>query len=352
MEVYSIVTFFKYLVVFRRFAMNIKTACKLGYDKVYFTFDCVGDTLLLISALRYLYEATKKKILIATNYKELTQNCEYIDVLDGFSEDTLTKANYQMLLNHGIAPIFISATNFVHSGNSYRPIWGARHILVNVCEKVGISGKIELAPKIFLSNEEKKRGRFFEKSQIAIVSSGNQPYKAIPFDLAQSVIHKLFGKYNFVQIGSMSDPPLDGAIDKREEGGIRGAASILYNSDLFIGGIGGLMHVARAADCRSIIAFSAAEPTYLENYVCNVNVFAPDPKCNLCGINERFPYLINCQNNYSCIKGIDVNEIVSAVSVQMSKLNHPLEVEVVSITANSAKGLEDYIKRFGKIPEV
>ena len=59
-----------------------------------------------------------------------------------------------------------------------------------------------------------------------------------------------------------------------------------------------------------------------------------------------------CQNNYSCIKGIDVNEIVSAVSVQMSKLNHPLEVEVVSITANSAKGLEDYIKRFGKIPEV
>lgn len=46
----------------------------MGYKKVYFTFDCVGDTILLISALRYLYYSTNEKLLVAAHYKELVEN--------------------------------------------------------------------------------------------------------------------------------------------------------------------------------------------------------------------------------------------------------------------------------------
>lgn len=332
--------------------MNIKTACETGYDKVYFTFDCVGDTILLISALRYLFELTKKKLLIATYYKELAENCEYVDVLDDFCEDMLSIANYQKLLNYGLTPIFISSTDFVYDNQVYRPVWGKHHILANVCCKLGISGDIEVVPRVFLSENEKQVGRFFNDSQIAIVSSGNQPYKAIPFSLAQLIVYKLKDRYNFVQIGSPSDPILDGALDMRGKGGLRGTASILYNSDLFVGGIGGLMHMARAVDCRAVITFSSAEPTYLENYSCNINVFAPDPKCNLCGINKCFPYLINCQFEYSCIKGIDINEVESAINAQIDKLRKPLEMDIIKVTADASQGIEDYIKRFGKMKEV
>lgn len=332
--------------------MNINAAKKMGYTKVYFTFDCVGDTILLISALRYLYDSTKEKILVATYYKELVENCEYVDVLDDFCEDMLSNSSYQMLLSKGLSPIFISATNFAYDGRHYRPIWGDHHILANICSKLGVLGMIDIAPNLFLSTAERERGRFFTDSQIAIVSSGNQPYKAIPFDVAQSIVYALKDHYNFVQIGSLSDPPLEGALDKRAFGGLRGTASILYNSDLFVGGIGGLMHMARAVNCRAVITFSAAEPVHLENYNCNINVFAPDPKCNLCGINESFPYLINCQQDYSCIKGIVISEVESAIHAQMNKLDTTLEIETASIEPNPVQGVEDYIKRFGKIKEV
>ena len=67
--------------------MNINKAKELGYDKVYFTFDCIGDTILLMSGLKYIYEKEKKRILVGTYYKELLDNCDYIEILDDLGED-------------------------------------------------------------------------------------------------------------------------------------------------------------------------------------------------------------------------------------------------------------------------
>lgn len=329
--------------------MDIKTAKLLGHRKVYFTFDCIGDTILLMSALKYLHKQDKRKVLIGTSCKELVENCDYIEVLDDFCEDSFCVETHDNLLRNGIVPVFISATDFVEQDGAFRPIWGKHHILANVCGKLGIDMQVAIVPKMFLSNEEKKHGRFFDLSQIAIVSAGNQQYKAIPFEVAQSVVNSLKGNYNFVQIGSLLDPPLEGVLDKRSHNGIRAVASILYHSDVFIGGIGGLMHMARAVDCRSVIAFSAAEPLYLVNYACNINVFAPDPKCSLCGDNKCFPYLTTCTNRYSCIRGIRPSDIEKAVEIQISKRKTLLESELIHVNPNPVSGVEDYIKRFGKI---
>ena len=156
--------------------MNIKAAKAKGYSKIYFTFDCIGDTILLITALRYLYLQTKKKILIATLYKELTENCEHLDVLDGFCEEKIDYYCYKNLVDNGITPIFITATDFININGTYQPIWGKELMLLSVCSKVGVNSFINIAPIIFLSEKEKKDGRLFAESQIAIVSSGNQKY--------------------------------------------------------------------------------------------------------------------------------------------------------------------------------
>ena len=331
--------------------MNIETAKLAGYKKIYFTFDCIGDTILLMSALKYLFQQSKQKILVGTNYKELVKNCEYLEVLDDFCEDNFCSANYNKLLTNDITPIFISSTDFVQENGMFRPVWGKNHILANVCSKLGINAQIEILPNLFLSAKEKEYGRFFESSQIAIVSGGNQQYKSIPFDVAQSVVNNLKYRYNFVQVGSISDPPLEGVLDKRTHGEVRDVASILYNSDVFIGGIGGLMHMARAVGCRAVIAFSVAEPLCLENYVCNINIFAPDPKCSLCGENKSFPFLTKCRNQYSCISGIRSADIENAIEIQMNRKNTPLETEVFYVKANAVSGVEDYLKRFNKIKE-
>lgn len=324
-------------------------AKRLGYSKVYFTFDCVGDTILLMSALWYLSQQKSQKLLVGTLYKELLKNCDYLEVLDDFCEDNLCFSNYKKLLNNGMTPIFISSTDFVWENGVYRPIWGKYHILANICSKLGIDSQIDITTRMFLDAKEKESGRFFESDQIAIVSAGNQLYKEIPFDVAQTVVNHLKHSFNFVQVGSLSDPPLSGVLDKRSWGGLRGTASILYNSDVFIGGIGGLMHMARAVGCRSVITYSVAEPIHLGNYACNINIFASTPRCNMCGDNRCFPYLTRCPNMYSCIRGIKSSDVEKAVTVQMSKKNVPLEVEKLHVTPTPAVGIDDYLKRFGKL---
>ena len=70
--------------------MTLEEACSIGYSTVYFTFDCIGDTILLMSALKYLVTYDVPKVLVGTAYREIFQNCDYIDILDEFYEDCLS----------------------------------------------------------------------------------------------------------------------------------------------------------------------------------------------------------------------------------------------------------------------
>lgn len=332
--------------------MTLEEACSVGYHTVYFTFDCIGDTILLMSALKYLIKHDIPKVLVGTAYREIFQNCDYVDILDDFCEDCLSASLYKKVVNAGINPIFISSTDFIKNNNSFYPIWGKHHILHDICSKLGISRTIPITPFFYLSNVERNMGRFWQENQIAIMSGGNQKYKEMSNHLAQQIIECLKSQYHFVQIGSPNDQKLQNAMDCRGWNGIRGAAMILNQSDLFIGGIGGLMHLARAVNCRSVIAYSSAEPLTLANYSCNINVFAPDPKCSSCGNRECFPYSIKCDNNYSCISGIKLIDMIEAIQLQLSNKSLPLEVEYENIQPDEILGMEAYLKRFGSIKEI
>lgn len=331
--------------------LSLQQAKNLGYKKVLFSFDCVGDTLLLMSALEYLHLQSGQKILIGTRYKELVENCAYLDVLENFCEDNFNKDSYAQLLEYGIEPIFITATKFITVDGKNRPAWGDNHMLVNVCNKLGITSPIQIKTKIFLTPEEMSYGRFFEKNQIAITGAGWQKYKTIPFITLQKVVNTLNKKYNFVQIGHISDPLLDGVLDKRSSGLLRETASILYNSDVLLSGIGGMMHLARAVDCRAVIGFSYAEPLHLENYACNINVFTKSSSCKKCGLNEAFPYLVQCKDDFSCIKDIAYVDLCNAIEEQLNKKTKILETDVVMPNPTPANGIDDYLKRFGRIPD-
>lgn len=331
--------------------LSLEEAKKRGYEKVYFSFDCIGDTLLLMSALEYLYLSDKKKILIGTHYKELIENCKYLDVLDGFCEDTFNKGSYAKLQEYGIEPVFITGTKFVTENNKTRPAWGDNHILVNVCNKLGVTLPIQVKTKMFLTADETSYGRFFKDNQIAIIGAGWQKYKTIPFATLQKIVTVLGKKYNFVQIGHISDPLLEGVLDMRAEGELRKTASILYNSDVLLCGIGGMMHMARAVNCRSVVGFSYAEPLHLEDYACNINVFPPEPACKKCGKNLEFPYFVKCKDNFSCIRDICYTDLCNAIEEQLNKKGSPLETATVMPKPIGVTGIEDYLKRFERIPE-
>ena len=106
------------------------------------------------------------------------------------------------------------------------------------------------------------------------------------------------------------------------------------------------MHLARAVDCRAVIGF-----LHLENYACNINVFTKSSSCKKCGLNEAFPYLVQCKDDFSCIKDIDYVDLCNAIEEQLNKKTKTLETDVVMPNPTPANGIDDYLKRFGRIPD-
>ena len=205
------------------------------------------------------------------------------------------------------------------------------HLIARVAALCGINGKIDLKPMIFLTDEEKKYGRFApeNKKQVAIMANAHENVKFWPY--FQEVMDALKDEYYFVQIGAPNDKKLNG-VSKSLEGQLtlRQTASVLYNSDLFVGEIGGLMHMARAVDCPAVIAYSSIEPDYFVNYIANTNVH---PKKPCTEFKKGIRTSCNpCLNRYICIRSVASKDVIQAIRDKLkSPKPNPLPVETVEV---------------------
>ena len=328
-------------------SIDLQEAKNRGYKEFYFTYKSIGDSAALLYAASINYEKTGKKLLIGTNLPEIYENAPCVDLLDGFNFETIknNKELANVLKANGIKPLFISSLTFFQDSSckpeQKRRQWANTHFFARHCERAGLSGNVKIEPKIFLTDKEKKFGRFFKKTQIAVMSNGIEKYKTFPIEKMQEVIDKLKDRYDFIQVGAKDDVKLKNVKDARGKFSIRQLAGVLHNSDLFVGNIGGLMHLARAVGTRSVIAYSKAEPLNLASYPCNINVLAKN-SCDICGKREKDPREFQCYDNYSCIKNISVEDMLKAVEKQMSPLapRLPLETESINLTADKVQGLE------------
>ena len=130
------------------------------------------------------------------------------------------------------------------------------HIIAELCRRAGIQGNITIRPYLSLRPDE--RHTDYSDRRIAIQSTAisatfpmlNKEWLPERF---QKVVKALCRDFEFVQLGAVTDPPLEGAIDMRGKTTIREAAAILASYRLFVGLEGFVMHVARAVGCRSVI---------------------------------------------------------------------------------------------------
>src|SRR5207245_158600 len=136
---------------------------------------------------------------------------------------------------------------------------------------------VALTPRIYLDDAERAWGRFGDR-QIAIQSSGGKAARPITTkewfpERFQEAVDVLSRDATVVQIGSTLDPPLRGAVDLRGKTTIRQAAAVLHNSASFVGLVGFLMHLAKAAGTRSVIVYGGREQPSQSGYSENVNVY-------------------------------------------------------------------------------
>lgn len=314
-------------------SVSISRAVSRGYSDIFITYPALGDQVLLLYAAQIRHQATGQKTLVGTTAPELfDQASSFCDVLEGVSALTIGTA-FTEIASAGLRvfPLTYYVTGKTAEGK-LQAGFPQEHLLTRMCGGMGINGRISIDPDFPLTDEEKQFGRFFIDSQIAVMSEGKEQRKTWGAENMQAVIDALRHRYNFVQIGAPSDAPLRGALDKRGAFPLRSAAATLYNSDLFIGGIGALMHMARGVGCPAVITYSLSEPLVADSYPCNANILAKSG-CSRCQTDLISPAreALDCADNFSCIRAISVDDVVAAVENTLTRTSG---INATAMTAN------------------
>lgn len=204
-----------------------------------------------------------------------------------------------------------------------------QHLISIMCQKAGITGTIDLRPYMTVADAEAARGKIAPR-QIAIQSAGldaahSMHNKNWYLDGYQGVVNALKDRYDFVQLGSRSDPPLEGAVDLRGKTSLRETAAVLSQSLAFVGQVGMLMHMARAVDCRAVVVYGGRELPSQSGYPCNENLYSP-VSCSPCWRLNSCPY------DRMCLRMIGVDQVVDALEAQVGRYGTPLECATDTIT--------------------
>lgn len=178
----------------------------------------------------------------------------------------------------------------------------ARPILAEMCALAGLHGDVTLRPYLHLTAAELAVERHLPR-QIVLHSSGLGA--AIPYDTKEwgvdrfaAVAASLSAHAGVVQLGSLRDPPLPGALDLRGRTTLREAAAILSVADLFIGLEGFLVHLARAVDCPAVVIMGGRAPATIFGYSANTNL-AAFPACGPCALRTGCPHALQCMDEIS-----------------------------------------------------
>lgn len=260
-----------------------------------------GDDLLCTAVLRELRRRDRKVCMIS-NFSELfdgTNDASHIVPNDGdyelFARDW--RRDYRAL-------------EYAHYDGDDRSEVPQRHIIAELCARAGITGTVTVRPHLILTDAEKSSAAW-AKGRIVIQSSGlaarypmlNKQWYPERF---QVVVDALRPNFDFVQLGSASDPKLENVQDLRGATSIRESAAILHNACLYVGNVGFMMHLARAVDCRGVIIFGGREAPWQSGYICNINLHTPLP-CSPCWRWNR------CELDRQCMKDITADDVIRAV---------------------------------------
>ncbi|GJG89286.1 hypothetical protein tb265_44670 [Gemmatimonadetes bacterium T265] len=283
----------------------------------------IGDDLLCTAIFRELRLRGETNFWVMNKYQQLYEHNADVPVAVPPLE------RYDVLLRQlGVKVAYPWYTSYHPAYDRDDPI-PEQHLISLMCQKIGITGTVTLRPYLPLTDDERRRGAITPRP-VAIQSSGLDAKHAMRnknwyLDRYQGVVSALRHKYDFVQVGSPNDPPLDGVRDLRGKTSLRETAAVLAGSLAFVGQVGMLMHLARAVDCRSVIVYGGRETPAQSGYPCNENLYSA-VSCSPCWRLNTCPY------ERVCLRMIGVDDVVDAVERQVDRYGSPLACDTDTIT--------------------
>ena len=275
-----------------------------------------GDDLLLTPVLEEIRRRGGRRIAVISRLEEIFRN--------GPREIRFVNDKYRLLqAARKIGARVVHAKYLLGSAPEY-DVPSTSHLITEMCRSVGLSGSIDIRPYFYLSDAERAGGSLGQRQAVIQcadpASAPHAPLKHWRREGYQGVVDLLKGELDFIQLGSTTDPLLEGVIDLRGKTTIRQSAAILANSRVNIGYVGFLMHLARAVECRSVVVFGGRERPDQSGYAANENLFTPLP-CSPCW--RRY----SCLRELDCMLQISPDNVVAATRRALVRGGEPLCVE-------------------------
>lgn len=295
---------------------------RLGFPRHYFQgTGGIGDDLMGTTVFRELKKRGAGRIAVATQHPGLFQGNPDVDRIVYHPRPRVNEG-----LRAGLPFVRLGYAEYDSVRDADIP--PAEHILTRICRLAGINGQIELRPYLFLTPVELIGGKLAER-QIVIQSSGlaashfmrNKEWLPLRF---QEVCAGLNREFTIIQLGSVQDPLLKGARDLRGKTSLRQSAAIIANSQVFVGLVGFMMHLARAVACRAVIVYGGRENPAQTGYTANENLYSP-VECAPCWLRNP------CDYNRKCMDRITVEQVLAATAAQIDRHGTVLEVETATL---------------------
>ncbi len=275
---------------------------------------------MLTTLCSELYERGHRNIWIRCNHTVLFKSNPHIKLV--LAPGTLLSVPLLKLFKvktaHPVYTQYQPATD--------RDIIPEKHIVLKMADQVGLKGAIKNKPVFILDKVEEAKGEIVP-NQVVIISSAMAA--AFPMrnkewitERYQDLVNKLNVTYNFIQLGSASDTPLENVLDMRGKTTIRETAAILKKSKLLVSHVGFMMHLARAVDCRAVIIYGGREMPEQSGYGCFHNIYSP-VACSPCWLHNR------CDFDHRCMTMINTEVVKNAIDEQMKLTGEPLPVDIL-----------------------
>ncbi len=290
-------------------------------ERLLYFGDSLGDNLLCTIVARKLVERDGGSISVLTPFPELFENLPAVLKAHSFGWGDLK--SLRRLGREVIHPNYNPGTN-----DPDRDTAPAKHIIAEMCSSAGLTGSVALKSDISLKPDERGGGGIVDRQVIIMSSSAGARVpmrnKDWLHERYEDVVEQTRHRFNFIQIGTLLDPPIRHAQDLRGTTNLRQSAAILANSVAFVGQVGFLMHLARSVDCRSVIIYGGRERPDESGYTCNENLFSTPP-CSPCWQRNH------CDFNRTCLDAIRVEDVVRALDRTAARHGEPLRVDTVEI---------------------
>ncbi|MBX3749528.1 MAG: hypothetical protein KF897_05530 [Opitutaceae bacterium] len=280
----------------------------------------IGDQLLCSAVAREISRRGGTGLWLATTHPELFRDNPDVELAFPASLDLVP---WFRLAGTPIEPVRYAETVFAED----RDVPPTEPIIAALCRSAGLHGSVILRPWLPAVRRAVLTPR--ARQRVAVQSSVltaryPMPNKQWPAERWQAVAMTLTPQVELVQVGSPSDPRIEGAEDRRQPA-LLATAAVLADCDLFAGPVGFLMHLARAVDCPAVIVYGGREPPAISGYACNTNL-ATAPACSPCWQYTR------CDHARRCLMDIPAAAVSAAISTALKRAPaRPLPAETYEL---------------------